>query len=198
VPRSFDPDRPLRILWSGELRPSKGLHLLLDALGRQQAKQGFELRILGSGSFEPVLRRRAAALGVDDRCQWLGWRPFDAAQREYAWADVLAFTSLRDTSGNVMLEALAQGVPVIALDHQGATDVVTDSCGFKIPVVNPEQCVDALATVLAMLIRSRMPLYERSRGALDRARALTWSKNGAQMGRVYEQVCLTAARGSRM
>ena len=44
-------------------------------------------------------------------------------------AELFCFTSLRDTSGNVVLEALAAGVPVVCFDHQGAGDMVSDAVG---------------------------------------------------------------------
>ena len=55
----------------------------------------------------------------------MGWLPHQEAIAQYAWADAFVFSSLRDTTGTVVVEALAAGLPVICLDHQGVHDVVT-------------------------------------------------------------------------
>ena len=74
--------------------------------------------------------------------------PHEEALRQYAKADVFAFTSLRDTTGGVIAEALAAGLPVICMDHQVAHDVVTEDCGIKIPVTTPEEASADFATRL--------------------------------------------------
>jgi glycosyltransferase involved in cell wall biosynthesis len=198
-PREFSESRPLRILWSGELKPHKGLHLLLAALGALRERRGFTLRVLGRGPLAASLRRMAEQYGIADSCEFMGWRPFTEAVAQYDWADVLAFTSLRDTSGNVMLEAMSRGVPVICLGHQGAADIVTDQCGFKVAVRSPNQVIGELRDTIAGLIADREPLRQRSGEALARARHFLWERNGREMAAVYESVlAVPATKSSRV
>jgi len=100
-------------------------------------------------------RSLARHLSIDGRTRWLGWLPHDEVLGHYASADVFVFTSLRDTSGNVVLEALAAGVPIICLDHQGVRDIVAERCGVKVPVTTPEASIDAITAALAGLARNR-------------------------------------------
>ena len=83
----------------------------------------------------------------------LGKLPRPDVLDQYRWADVFVFTSLRDTTGTVVLEALAAGLPVICLDHQGAHDVVTEQCGIKIPLARPGQMIDGLRDAMVALAR---------------------------------------------
>jgi glycosyltransferase involved in cell wall biosynthesis len=180
--------RPLRILWSGNLAPWKGLPLLLKALHRLPNTCSVEVRILGKGPSERYYRSLARKLDVDSDITWMGWLPRDEAQRQNAWADVLAFTSLRDTSGNVVLEALSAGVPVLCLDHQGVADIVTPECGIKIPVSNPTQVTRSLAEALVRLATQPHERCELSAGALHRAADYLWSRQVDCMAEAYRQI----------
>src|SRR5262249_41191059 len=110
------------------------------------------------------------------------------ALRQYDWADVLAFTSLRDTSGNVVLEALAAGVPVICLDHQGVRDIVTPESGIKVPVTTPSQVIAELSGALAALVGDPELCRRLGDGARERAADFLWSRQGDRMAEVYAQV----------
>lgn len=182
---SSKPHRPLRLLWSGGFKHNKALHLLLQALAQIPAGLHYELRILGEGSLGRRWQKLAERLGVGKSCRWLGWLPYEEALRLYEWADLFVFTSLRDTLGSVVLEALSYGVPVVCLDHQGAGDVVTRDCGRKIPVTTPTEVVRGIRDAIVTLAGDPEKIRELSRGALERAREYLWSRNGARMAEIY-------------
>ncbi|MBW1992102.1 MAG: glycosyltransferase, partial [Deltaproteobacteria bacterium] len=179
------PHQPFRLLWSGDFKHHKALPLLLQALSSLTPDFPYELRILGRGPLDKRWRKLAQRLGINDRCRWLGWLPLTEAMRQYDWADVLVFTSLRDTSGNVVLEALSQGVPVVCLDHQGVGDIITPECGIKIPVTTPKKVIAGLKEAIVSLATQEGYLQSLSRGALKRAQNYLWSANGAQMASIY-------------
>ena len=189
LPRGRDPQRQvLHLLWSGDLAPHKGLSLLLKALPLLGMKLPYELRILGSGRLQRRWRRLARRLDIADNVTWMGRLPLQQVIAQYRWADVFVFTSLRDTSGNVVLEAFAAGVPVICLDHQGVHDMVTEDCGIKIPVTVPGEVVNRLAEAIMTLAQDRV-LWERlSAGALRRAREYEWPRQGERMAALYRNM----------
>ncbi len=189
--------QPLRLLWSGELKAFKGLHLLLEALAQLPSSVRFELRILGQGPMRARWQAQAERLGIAEHCYWQGFVPYAEVLRQYDEADVFLFTSLRDTSGNVMLEALSRGVPVIALAHQGAADIVTSECGVRVPVTTPIEVVAGLRDALVSLAEDRQRLTVLSDGALTRARYYLWSNNGARMQQIYQQVLAKAEADQR-
>lgn len=180
-----DRRHPLRILWSGVFEHHKGLGLLLEALGGVGPEVSFELRILGRGPLDSRWRRLARRRRVDRSCRWLGWLPYAEALEQYEWADLLVFTSLRDTSGNVILEALARGVPVVCLDHQGAGDIVTEACGIKLPVTTPAGVVADLRQAIRSLALDPARLAALARRAPERARDFLWAQNGERMAALY-------------
>jgi peptidoglycan/xylan/chitin deacetylase (PgdA/CDA1 family) len=120
--------------------------------------------------------------------------PHDEALRHYQWADAFVFTSLRDTTGTVVLEALGAGLPVVCLDHQGAHDVVTAECGVKIPVRTPRQVVEDLAQAITRLAQAPAQRQRLGQGAMERARQYLWSRQGERVAAVYEEV-LSAPSG---
>ena len=180
--------RPLRLLWSGFFEYRKALQLLLKAMAGLPKDLEVELRILGDGPRGRSWRRLARRIGVDDRCTWLGWVAHDVAMQQNRWADVLVFTSLRDTCGTVVLEALSQGLPVICLDHQGAGYVVTDQCGIKVPVTRSRDVVAGLRDAIVRSAGDDEMLEELSRGAVARAREFMWPVHGRRMAELYKNV----------
>lgn len=173
---------PLRVVWAGETLHRKGLHLALRALREVRAGGlDVELIVLGAG-------RDAATLtgvpGVDFR----GWVTRDQVFEAYREGDVLAFTSLRDTSGNVVLEAMAQGLPVVYLDHQGAHDMGSPDAGIPVSVSTPAASVAGLVGALRALATDS-DLYDRlSAGAVDQARRFLWTRNGNVVNDIYLDV----------
>jgi glycosyltransferase involved in cell wall biosynthesis len=189
TPRKRDPQSgPFRILCSGLLSHRKAVHLLIHALAKLPENVPYELRILGAGKLKKRWQRLARKLGVERYTTWLGHLPHREAMMQYEWADLFAFTSLRDTSGNVVLEALAAGVPVLCLDHQGVAEIVTDQCGIKIPVTTPREVVARLADAIVELAHDTDKWERFSRGGIERAREYLWSLQGDRMAEVYRRV----------
>jgi glycosyltransferase involved in cell wall biosynthesis len=188
---------PLRIIWSGRFEHRKALPLLLHALSEMPPNIEYELHILGEGRLGREWQELARSLGIDARCRWLGWLPYHQAVSQIDKADILVFTSLRDTSGNVVLEALSCGVPVICLDHQGVGDIITDNCGIKIPVTTPSEVVAHLRDELVNLASDNARLAGLAQGACERARQYLWSQNGEKMAMIYH-AAITASGGVKI
>jgi glycosyltransferase involved in cell wall biosynthesis len=109
----------------------------------------------------------------------------DFYQRSHAFL----FTSLQDTTGMVTVEAMANGRPVVCLDHQGAAVVVTQETGIKVPVGEQREVVQGFADALQRLAEDR-ELCARL-GALARRRAgerYTWEHKRAFIDRIYSDV----------
>ncbi|TWT48717.1 glycosyltransferase family 4 protein [Botrimarina hoheduenensis] len=187
-PRDARPaGEPVRILWAGRLRAWKTLPLLLRALARMPAEFRYELRVMGVGACEPKWRELAERLGIAQHIQWIGWPAYAETYEQYRWADAFAFTSMRDTSGTGLLESLASGTPIVAVNHQGAADIVNASCGLLVPVTGPEACINAFAEHLLRLYNDK-PLWKRlSDGALAQAERHTWEDQADALLGWYER-----------
>lgn len=170
-----DDARPLRILWVGQLVPIKGLPLLLEALAGLRGKLEFRLEVVGDGPERARWERLAGRLGLAGDVSFPGQLPHAEVQRRYLEADVFAFTSLRDTSGNALLEAMASGLPVICLDWAGPGDITTDECAVRIRPTSPQAGVAGLRDGLERLavdadLRRRLGAAARRRAE----RSFSW------------------------
>jgi teichuronic acid biosynthesis glycosyltransferase TuaC len=103
-------------------------------------------------------------------------------------SDVMLFTSLHEGTPHAVLESLHLGVPVMCHDAWGQGDVVTKNCGTKIPFESPDVSVSGFVSAIKALLEDQNRLSELSKGALDRAREITWSKRAEQVVGVYRQV----------
>ena len=115
-----------RLLFVGQLRDYKGVHVLLDALAELKAEgHPVKLEIIGTGPAEARLRQQTRDCGLDDMVAFRG--NVDAAElpKRYAESDILVLPSLnrREAFGMVQLEARAAGMKVVASDMPGVSDV---------------------------------------------------------------------------
>jgi len=102
----------------------------------------------------------------------------------YRSADIFCFTSISDGFGLVVLEAMAQGLPVITTDNVGASDCITDGIdGFVVPARNHE----AVAEKIELLYKNRELRYEMGRNALKKAKKYTWHHYGDNLFEAYSK-----------
>lgn len=110
-------DGALVVAYVGRLAPEKGVHVALEALRALRRTHGDTLRLAVAGDGPDEARCRAAA---PEGTWFAGALHGEELSRFYASADALVFPSTTETFGNVVLEAMASGVPVVAPDC-GAT-----------------------------------------------------------------------------
>lgn len=148
--------RPGRIVSVGRLVPKKGFDILIRACGELRRRGiAFELVLLGGGELHDELLALAHELGIGDRVQMLGSRPQRDVIEQLAAAEVFALSPVvlpdgdRDGVPNVLLEAMAAGVPVVATTVSGIPEVVADGqTGRLVSPQRPDLLADALAQLL--------------------------------------------------
>lgn len=181
-------EEPLRILWVARLLPFKGLLLALEAMALIDRTTPWKLTIAGDGPQGKMLPHWVEALGLRGKVEWLGSIPFAQVQAMYDRADLFLFTSLRDTEGSQLLEAMARGVPILTLDHQGAATLVPDAAGIKVPISTPSSTAFALARAVERLAADRAALLRMGEAALEVARRHTWDRKAQDALRIYKQL----------
>jgi len=103
----------------------------------------FHLWLAGEGPERKALQKQARELGVTDRVHFLGWR--DDTAELLAAADMFISSSRHEPLGNVVIEAWAAGVPVIATEADGPRELIRhNEDGFLVPVDNAEALADAM------------------------------------------------------
>jgi glycosyltransferase involved in cell wall biosynthesis len=145
-------DAPLALAL-GRLHANKAFDVLLDALARLPR---LHLWLAGEGERRASLERQAARLGLGERLRFLGWRDDVAAL--LAAADLLVCPSRHEPLGNVILEAWAAGVPVVAAASEGPSALIADeSSGLLVPVDDAAALAHAMDRVATdKALRSRL------------------------------------------
>ncbi len=191
-----NPAEPLRILWSGRLREWKGLPILLHALASLPKSVAVQVRIIGNGSSKSNWMKLASKLGVENRIEWIPWPTYEETLKYYAWAEVFAFTSLRDTSGTGLMEALAAGCPILGLDHQGAKDVMTSECAIRVSPECWKSAVSGFRDGIVRLAADANEWLRLSHGASHRANAFVWDGRSDCIEESYRKFILEPQRAA--
>jgi len=179
---------PLRIAWSGLYLPRKALHLLLRALTNVPDTTDWRLDIYGDGPCKLRWQRLAARFGIESRCMWHGQVSRAEALAGLKSTHLFVTTSLQDLTSTVILEALANGVPVLCPDHCGFPDVVSDRCGIRIPIRNVREFEAGLSRGIIEIARDEIMRRRLADGALRRAREFSWEAKAEAIDRVYQRV----------
>ena len=180
-----DREKRLKICWCGQFTPGKSLNLLIEAASLVASK--VELHILGDGECRAKWERLAAKY-PQLPITWYGWVEKDTGMNIMQSCDLFCITSLSDLTSTVLLEALSYGLPVIALDHCGFTNVITDKCGIKIPIRNKDQVVHDISSAIDILTKNEAKRKEMSIEAYQRALSYGWNEKGKQLERIYQAV----------
>jgi len=179
---------PLKILWTGRLRAWKALPILLQAIASLPDSVNVQLRIVGNGKSKTAWMKLATRLGIDHCIEWLPWPDYRETIQHYEWADVFAFTSLRDTSGTGLLEALAAGCPILGVDHQGAADIMTEECAIAVPVESWTAVVNGFRDGVLRLSTDHELWHKLSKGSTARASYFSWNRRSPFMSDLYLKV----------
>lgn len=144
----FAPGKPPVVLSVGRLTPEKDFPTLLRALVYLRRKREARLVILGEGGERPRLEALAREWGLETVVDLPGF--VDNPYAYMARAGVFALSSVREGFGNVLVEALAAGVPVVATDCTGGPGEILDRgrYGRLVPVGDPEALAAALGEAL--------------------------------------------------
>lgn len=126
--KSVTKSRCCQLLTIGRLETEKGIDILLEALSHLEIP--FELRIGGSGSKEQEYRRLCSSLHLDEKVTWLGELSRAEVKKEMQRCSFYILPSRYETFGNVLIEAMACGKPVVATKCGGPEDIVTGKVGY--------------------------------------------------------------------
>ncbi len=177
----------------GRLVRKKGLHILVQAAAELRAltDKRFVVAIAGSGDLEGELRSRIHELNLHGTVQLLGSVDRLRLPDLYRSADAFVLPIVRDERGNmdglpnVLLEAMATGLPVVASALSGALDAIEDGrTGLLVPAGDPA----ALGRAMAKLMDSPPEVRRMGSEARDVVLArFTWEKVSEQLVKIYEE-----------
>jgi glycosyltransferase involved in cell wall biosynthesis/predicted metal-dependent phosphoesterase TrpH len=158
----------VNVLYAGRISREKGVDLLADAfLAARAHEPRLHLVLAGGGPEQDALRERLGEAGT-----FLGWLAGAELARAYASADMFLFPSATDTFGQVILEAQASGLPVLAVDEGGPRSLIEDGVSG---LLRPADA-DALSGALLELAASPTRRAQLAHGAVVAVRDRTWER----------------------
>lgn len=172
-----DVDRDsVELIMIGSLIPGKSVQTALHAL--HNLPKEFLLTIVGDGPESASLKSLATMLGLDERVSFAGHVAPDQVPNWLRKADIFVMTSLREGRPNVILEAMAAGLPIVASDIPGVSELITPEINGKLfPVNDSNALADCLLHIRDQNLIQRFGEASRQ-SIIDRG--LTW-KNTATL-----------------
>jgi glycosyltransferase involved in cell wall biosynthesis/predicted metal-dependent phosphoesterase TrpH len=174
----------INVLYSGRITREKGVELLADAFLLARERNPLLRLVLAGGG--PEQERLGERLG--EHATFLGWLSGPELARAYASADIFLFPSATDTFGQVILEAQASGLPVIALAEGGPLSLIED----RVTGLLCQASAPALAGALLELSCSGILRERLSRAALATVRQRTWERALGRLAEGYRRVLQSA------
>jgi glycosyltransferase involved in cell wall biosynthesis/predicted metal-dependent phosphoesterase TrpH len=169
----------INLLYVGRMTKEKGVDRLADAFQIARARDPrLHLVLVGGGPEEPALREK-----LGDDATFLGWQYGAELAKIYASADAFMFASRTDTFGQVLLEAQASGLPVVAVGEGGPTSLIEDGETGLLTGDEPE----ALADAVHQIIENRLLAERLRRAALQAVSTRTWEASLVRLSDGYRR-----------
>lgn len=185
LPEWFFPDRQiekatqkgkLKLLWVGRLMPRKGILFLLELMRCLKDRPTITLTIVGDGPMKDIFLAKVREYALENTVIWKGRVPFEMVREAYMDHDVFVFTSLRESGGVQILEAMAFGMPVVTLDLHGPSLIVDGTRGVKCACDTPETAIKNMKQAILDLSNDPDLVGRLSVGALNFALRNEWKK----------------------
>jgi glycosyltransferase involved in cell wall biosynthesis len=175
------------VLYVGRFAPLKNVSLLIEAFANlRRRRERARLVLVGEGALEGRLRTACRRLGLERDVAFTGAKRLDELPAYYSLADVFALPSRFDNSPNVLLEAMACELPVVAARVGGVPRYVNDEInGLLVEPGQPEALSAALDRVLRdQALRSRLV----TGGLAQVQNKGSWTASAQKLLHLYEQL----------
>jgi glycosyltransferase involved in cell wall biosynthesis len=174
---------------SGRLIYRKGHELLMDAILRIPKDLDFECKIVGDG---PELKRISRRIQENDflneHLVLTGKIPYTEMPKEYQTADVFIMPSIRETTGTVLLEAMANGLPIITINKFGGVVILDDKNAWLYSGKNRDEYIQGLANAMIYCINNPDEVKEKGDNARQKVAGYTWDKKDLFYQSIYERL----------
>lgn len=179
---------PVRLLHVGRIVRTKGLRDVIRAMAALRDLD-VVLDVLGDGNDREACENLIAELDLTDRVVLHGSVPRSSVDEFYRRADIFVFPSYREPGGNVSLEAMSWGLPVIVCKRGGPGANVDESCALLLAAHSPQQLAADCAAAVRALVED--PARRRAMGEAGRRLASSthlWPQRVERMERLYDDL----------
>lgn len=183
-------DNQFVVLTAGKLIKIKSFDLAIKSFKIFNDKfSNSKFIIAGEGPERNNLENLVNSLNIKEKVVFDGWVKRKELLERMNDCDVFLFPSLRDGGGNVVVEAMAVGRPVICFDLAGPGFHIDQSCGIKIKANNPKQSIEDMMKALEKLYLDKDLRLKLGKGAREKAeKEYDWDKLGNRLSDIYRKV----------
>ncbi len=184
----------ISLLWVAAFEPRKNFGLLLEALRILPNDIQWKLFVAGDGACLAYWQAKVVEAGLATKVKFLGQIPYQQMSEYYQQADIFVLPSLREGSPTVVIEAMANGLPVVALRLCGMASLLSEDCGILVEVEHKMQMVQDFAGAIERLSRSQDLRQRIGQNAYTKIKEhYTWESRARKMSTLYEEVLMATA-----
>lgn len=177
----------IQLYWGGILERWKGLELLLRSL--ITVKNEFHLSVTGKGKDEYYFRELTKKLGLDSKISFHGWLENEELNILKQKTNLFIFTSLRETTGSILLEMMGRGKACVVLNIGGPSEICNNGNSVKIDVKNIVQVISDLSKAIDFLIENHAERERIGLKAYDEInKNYNWDNKAKRMVEIYKEV----------
>ncbi|MEO9210107.1 MAG: glycosyltransferase family 4 protein [Ginsengibacter sp.] len=185
---SFCRNNSLKLLWVGKIQGLKGLPIAIKTLKLLQGKIPVNMTVVGDGPDDLACRQLSERIGTNGMITFLGKKPNKEVKDMMRTHDLLFFTSLKEGTPHVVLEALANGLPVLCHDACGHGDIINSAIGVKIPMKSYDKSIKLFSEKIDFLYNNQNKLYDFSKNAREAVEINSWRNKAKQLTKIYRNV----------
>lgn len=180
---------PPSIVWIGRVEERKALILALQSLEGLNENHDYVFNVVGEGPLLEDMQSYVLNSKIKDKVVFHGNVKHCDVKGFLSNAKLFLFTSVQDTSGNVVLEAMNEGVPIIALNHQGVKTIVTPKCGALIDIGNYKQTTAGFsAAIEAFLSDNELSDMAGRQASEEIYKNHTWEAKRIKIEKLYSEI----------
>jgi len=180
-------NKSLNMVWVAKFDFRKQLELAIRIIGELK-DLNVVLNIVGGGANEQYYKKLANELQVYNKCIFHGVIPHDEVMKIMQESDLFLFTSIKEDSSTVILEAIGSKLPIVCFDTCGFGPIVDDSIGRKVKIATPAQSIKDFAKVIRDIYNKRDLLPKMSENCLAKQKELSWQFKAEFVTNLYNQI----------
>jgi glycosyltransferase involved in cell wall biosynthesis len=183
--RRYDDIPPVRVCFIGRLVPYKNCNIVIRSAAALIKEKKIWLDIVGDGWDRSNLEALTRELGLEKEVTFHGWVPHPQAMEILARSHIMAFPSIKEFGGGVVMEAMARGVVPIVVRYGGPSDLVEEGCGISLALANEQDTIRDLERALEELVSNPGRIRQLGDAARVKAgSAYTWEKKTERLAAV--------------
>lgn len=189
----------IRMIWAGRVDYNKALILPLMGLAKlsEAYRERIELHVVGDGNMRAKMEIYCREHGLQECVIFHGKVERSKVLKLFAESHMHIISSLCEATTTVLLEAMANAVPTMTLDHCGMAGVVCEKCGIKIPIGSLAQVTDDFARRFKQVIDNPEIIENLSAGVLECAKRYMWSNRIEIFDKAFDEAAAIHERKRR-